>query len=339
MSLMKEEALSCAAILRQQTPALEAPLARLSATLRSHPPAMMLTVARGSSDHAASYAGYLAMKHLGRPMASIPPSLSTHHQVPWHVDGALSLAISQSGQSPDLVDLQRALDQGGARTLALTNAPDSPLGHASAHELILHAGTEQSVAATKSYLATLAACAQLIGLWAEDTALLDALTALPETLDHACTKPWTSAVERLEHADRMLVIGRGSGLAIAQEAALKFKETCAIQAEAFSGAEVRHGPMALIGPGYPVLVFAPPGPEQQSLLELADWLEGVGADVLLAADPRIARRTLTLSDAAHDDLQPLSAIQSFYLMVEQLARARGLDPDAPPHLSKVTRTR
>ena len=119
-----------------------------------------------------------------------------------------------------------------------------------------------------------------------------------------------------------MVIGRGAGLAVAQEAALKFKETCAIQAESFSGAEVRHGPMALIGPDYPVLVFAPPGPEQAGLLELTEWLKSVGARVVLAADKSVVQRNLTLVDAGHEALQPLSVIQSFYQMVAGLAEAR-----------------
>ncbi|XKE47523.1 SIS domain-containing protein [Halomonas organivorans] len=134
------------------------------------------------------------------------------------------------------------------------------------------------------------------------------------------------------------MVGRGAGLAVAQEAALKFKETCAIQAEPFSGAEVRHGPMALVGPGYPVLVFAPPGAEQAGLLELADWLENAGARVLLAADEGVPRRHLTLTNAGHPDLQPLSVIQSFYPMAAGLAAARGSDPDRPRHLRKVTCT-
>ncbi|MDR5867572.1 SIS domain-containing protein [Halomonas koreensis] len=335
MSLMLDEALNAPERIRGQLLRNQPVLAALGERLRTSPPAAALTVARGSSDHAAAYLAYLIMKHRGIPVTSLPPSLAG---APWRLTGQLAVAISQSGQSPDLVSAQRALAAGGAHTLALVNTPQSPLGAASDDEVALFAGEERSVAATKSYLATLSAGAQLVGHWTGDAALLAALQALPERLTEAAGRDWSLAVEALAGVERMMVIGRGPGLAVAQEAALKFKETCAIQAEPFSGAEVRHGPMALIEPGYPVLVFAPPGPEQAGLLALAEWLEEAGARVLLAADAGVARRHLTLTDAGHDDLQPLSAIQSFYRMAAGLAAARGSDPDRPRHLRKVTRT-
>ncbi|GHB27829.1 SIS domain-containing protein [Salinicola rhizosphaerae] len=338
MSLMLEEARSAAESLRAQWQANAGAVAVLGRGLREADLHGAVTVARGSSDHAAAYFAYLGMKRLGLPIASLPPSLTTLANAPWRVRGQLAVAISQSGASPDLVATQRALAEGGARTLALVNTADSPLAAVSGDELSLHAGVERSVAATKSYLATLAACAHLIGAWHDDAALLSALERLPERLALAAECGWQPAIEALAGVDRLMVIGRGVGLSIAQEAALKFKETCAIQAEPFSAAEVKHGPMALIGPGYPVLVFAPPGPDQAGLLELAEWLESVGATVLLAADDSVAKRRLPLIDAGHDDLQPLSVIQSFYMMAARLAIARGEDPDRPRHLQKVTRT-
>lgn len=338
MSLMLEEARNAPERIRGQLQRNQALLAELGERLRTAEPTAAVTVARGSSDHAASYFAYQCMKRRGIPVASLPPSLTTLAQAPWRLTGQLALAVSQSGQSPDLVATQRALAAAGARTLALVNTPQSPLGMASDTEIPLYAGEEKSVAATKSYLASLSAMAQLIGHWQEDRGLLNALDDLPERLTRALEQDWSPAIEALTGADKLMVIGRGAGLAVAQEAALKFKETCAIQAESFSGAEVRHGPMALIGPGYPVLVFAPPGPEQAGLLELAEWLEGVGARVLLAADEGVAKRQLTLVDAGHEALQPLSVIQSFYVMVAGLAAARGSDPDRPRHLNKVTCT-
>ncbi|WP_355661510.1 SIS domain-containing protein [Halomonas salifodinae] len=338
MSLMLEEARNAPERIRGQLQRNQALLAELGERLRTAEPAAAVTVARGSSDHAASYFAYQCMKRRGIPVASLPPSLTTLAKAPWRLTGQLALAVSQSGQSPDLVATQQALASAGARTLALVNTPQSPLGAASDTEIPLYAGEEKSVAATKSYLATLSAMAQLIGHWQEDRGLLTALDELPARLTRALEQDWSPAIEALSGADKLMVIGRGAGLAVAQEAALKFKETCAIQAEPFSGAEVRHGPMALIGPGYPVLVFAPPGPEQAGLLELAEWLEGVGARVLLAADEGVTQRQLTLVDAGHEALQPLSVIQSFYVMVAGLAAARGSDPDRPRHLNKVTCT-
>ncbi|MFC3282395.1 SIS domain-containing protein [Litchfieldella rifensis] len=338
MSLMLDEARNAPERIRGQLERNRSMLTEVGERLRLAEPRAAVTVARGSSDHAASYFAYLCMKSRGIPVASLPPSLTTLARAPWQLQGQLAVAISQSGQSPDLVTTQQALGAGGARTLALVNTPQSPLGAASDIEVPLFAGEERSVAATKSYLATLSAGAQLLAHWNQDRRLQTALEQLPECLAEAVEQDWTSAIEALAGADRLMVIGRGAGLAVAQEAALKFKETCAIQAEPFSGAEVRHGPMALVEPGYPVLVFAPPGPEQAGLLELAEWLEGIGARVLLAADEAVPQRQLTMTDAAHEALQPLSVIQSFYVMVAGLAEARGSDPDRPRHLRKVTRT-
>jgi glucosamine--fructose-6-phosphate aminotransferase (isomerizing) len=143
----------------------------------------------------------------------------------------------------------------------------------------------------------------------------------------------------LTGVDRLFILGRGPGLAIAQEAALKLKETCGIQAEAFSGAEVRHGPMAIIEEGYPLIVFAPRGPAQAGLISIAHILQARGARVLLAAPPDVPGAMLPLIPAPHPELDTATAIQSFYPMVEALSRARGYDPDHPHHLSKVTRTR
>jgi glucosamine--fructose-6-phosphate aminotransferase (isomerizing) len=149
---------------------------------------------------------------------------------------------------------------------------------------------------------------------------------------------WSPAVQALRDADRLFVIGRGTGLPVALEAALKFKETCGIQAEAFSGAEVMHGPMALIEQGYPLLVLAPRGPAQAGLLALAEQMRARGARVLLAAPVGTPGANLPIIETGTPDLDPISVIQSFYPMVEALARERGLNPDQPPHLAKVTRT-
>jgi glucosamine--fructose-6-phosphate aminotransferase (isomerizing) len=202
----------------------------------------------------------------------------------------------------------------------------------------LHAGVEASVAATKSYIAQLVAGARLVAAWQDDVVLQSAIAGLPGVLSRAAHADWSAAVDALAGADKLFVIGRGTGLAIAQEAALKFKETCAIQAEAFSGAEVKHGPMALIEEGYPLLVFAPRGPAQPGLLALAEEMRQRGARVLLAAPAGTPGSDLPIIETASIELDPISAVQSFYPMVEALSRARGHDPDKPRHLAKVTRT-
>jgi glucosamine--fructose-6-phosphate aminotransferase (isomerizing) len=202
----------------------------------------------------------------------------------------------------------------------------------------LHAGAETSVAATKCFIAQLVAGAGLVACWQQDEALQAALAALPEALTRAATADWTAGLAALSKTERLFVIGRGPGLSVALEAALKFKETCGIQAEAFSGAEIMHGPMALIEEGYPLLVLALRGPAQAGLLALAQQMRERGARVLLAAPEGTPHVNLPIAPTASTDLDPISAIQSFYPMVEALARARGMNPDHPPYLAKVTRT-
>ena len=248
------------------------------------------------------------------------------------------MAFSQSGQSPDLVAPMRFFSDGGATTAAFVNDPGSPLAQAAQWVFPLHAGVELSVAATKSFIAQLVAGAQLVAAWQDDAVLHAALRALPEVLTRAADTDWSAGVDALVDADRLFVIGRGTGLAVAMEAALKFKETCAIQAEAFSGAEIEHGPMALIGQDYPLLVFAPRGPAQAGLLALAEKMRNRGARLLLAAPIGTKGCNLPLIESAHIDLDSIPLFQSFYPMVEALSRARGFDPDRPRHLAKVTRT-
>ncbi len=310
------------------------------ALLRARPPRAVLTLARGSSDHAAHYAAYLVMARLGQLVTSLPMSVITLHGAALHTEGLLAVAFSQSGASTDLVETTRSFAARGALTAAFVNDSGSPLAQAAAWPFALHAGEETSVAASKSFIAQLLAGARWVAAWQDDDAWAAAIEALPAALDQALAlgNTWAErAVPRLVTSERMMIVGRGTGLAIAMEAALKLKEVCGIQAEAFSGAELRHGPLALIEPGYPVLVFAPRGPAHTGLTALANDLRARGAQVLLVGDGPDAMLPPVV--AAEPELDPLCAIQSFYVLAEALARARGRDPDAPPHLSKVTRTR
>lgn len=337
MSNMLDEALASADVVAAQladTSQVEALARRLGDTPRH----VALTVARGSSDHAASYFASLTMSRIGVPVASLPMSIATLQQAPLRVRDQFALAFSQSGRSPDLVATMRALREAGALTAAAVNVPGSPLADAADIELPLRAGPELSVAATKSYIAMLALSAQLVAFWQRDAALVEALRSLPDALAHAGQLDWSRAVDELGDVSQMIVIGRGAGLAIAQEAALKLKETSGVQAEAFSSAEVRHGPMELIGRDYPLLVFAPRGPEQAGLLELARDMKRRGASVLLAAPADVADAALPLATTADPALDPIAAILSFYVMAAALAAARGRNPDEPRYLNKVTET-
>ncbi|MDP1831003.1 MAG: SIS domain-containing protein [Geothrix sp.] len=311
----------------------------LGAFLRADPPTGILTLARGSSDHAAQHTAYLIMARLGRLVTSLPMSLVTLYHANLAQPGLLVMAFSQSGQSPDLVDPMRYFTANGATTVALVNDAESPLAREASRIFPLRSGEERSVAATKSFIGQLAAGARIVSAWEQDPAFEAGLALLPGALESAARADWSAGVQALAGVERLFILGRGTGLAIAMEAALKLKETCGIQAEAFSGAEVRHGPMAIVDEGFPLIVFAPRGPAQAGLISVAQDLQARGARVLLAAPPDIPGANLPLIPAPHPELDTVTAIQSFYPMVEALSRARGHDPDHPPHLSKVTRTR
>ncbi len=337
MSNMLNEALESADVVAAQL-ADTSRIEELAEKLKEQPRNVALTVARGSSDHAASYFASLTMSRIGVPVASLPMSVATLQQAPLRVSGQLAVAFSQSGKSPDLVGTMQALRDAGAFTVAAVNVSGSPLESACEYFLPLLAGPELSVAATKSYIAMLSLSAIVIAHVQRDVELLKALDSLPEKLRAAGKLDWTRAVDELKSVDRMIVIGRGLGLAIAQEAALKLKETSGIQAEAFSSAEVRHGPMEIIDRDYPLLVFAPRGPEQAGLIQLAADMRARGARVLLAAPADVAEAELPLVTTDHPALDPIAAILSFYVMAAGLAAARGRNPDAPRHLNKVTET-
>ena len=305
-------------------------------------PRPVMTVARGSSDHAASYLAYLLALETGKVVTSLPLSLVSLHQRRLEVQNCLAIAISQSGRSPDLLATLQALSYQGACTTALVNDATSPLATQAQWSFPLHAGAEYSVAATKSYIASLVAAVRLVAHWSRALGvgdlLLTALQDLPQALQQATQIDWSRAIDTMLNARSAMVLGRGLGLAVAQEAALKLKETSCLQAEAFSGAEVLHGPMALIGSGYPLIVFALPGPALAGQRRLAQEMRQRGAQVLLVATAEVAEADVRIPDAPHDALSPILAIQCFYLFAEQLAQARGLDPDTPKHLQKVTLT-
>ena len=337
-SMMLKEALSAAECVALQLASDKDRYADLGRKLRSTSFSTALTIARGSSDHASAYAAYLIMARLGRVVASLPMSLVTLNKSPLMTRDTLAISISQSGQSPDVVEPIRYFRDGGATTIALVNDIDSPLAHAAEWAMPLHAGKEQSVAATKSFITSLVAGARLVAQWQNDPELLAGLEALPESLALAGQEDWSPAIDVLAPAKNIMVVGRGISFPIALEAGLKFKETSALQAEAFSGAEIKHGPMALIEEGYPLMIFATRGPTQASLLQLAEEMRGRGARVILAAPADVSTRDLTLPTAATPDLDPIVAIQAFYVMAAKLSAARGMDPDRPRHLSKVTKT-
>lgn len=334
---MFAEAGQSGAVVAAQRTANADRIAALAGSLRDRPPAAVLTCARGSSDHAATFAKYLIETRLGVVTSSQAPSIASVYGVAPRATEALCIAISQSGKSPDLLATVEAAKAAGAWSAALVNVEDSPLAQLADSVVPLGAGPELSVAATKSYIAALAALIDLVAAWSGDAELAGALDAAPAQLEQAWAADWSPLVEHFREVRGLYVIGRGLGLGIAQEAALKFKETCGLHAEAFSAAEVKHGPMALVGPGFPLLVFRQSDETESSIDDLVSEVVARGGEVLVAGPA--AKGAIQLpSVSAHPAIEPMLQIQSFYRAANALSVARGFNPDTPPHLAKVTET-
>jgi glucosamine--fructose-6-phosphate aminotransferase (isomerizing) len=326
-------------VVRRQEIALADVLAKLAARLRRRSPQVVVTCARGSSAHAASFGKYLIERRLGVAVAAASPSTATIYRQRLRLAGQFFLAVSQSGKSGDLVEQAAAARESGAVTACLTNDTDSELAHCCEFVLPMSAGPELSIPATKTFIASLAAIARLTAFWAQDEPLADALRRLPDRLAASGKLDWSRAADELRDADSLVTIGRGPTLAIAREAALKLKETSDLHAEAFSSAEFLHGPIALVSARYPVLIFAPTDAAAEGVLRLAGDLREKGAAVFLTASEATSPFHLAALAPDHPDTDAICLMQSFYSMIPRLAEARGTDVDRPRHLRKVTRTR
>jgi glutamine---fructose-6-phosphate transaminase (isomerizing) len=330
---------------RRQHDALAAPLRDLVAELARRPPQIVVTCARGSSGHAATFAKHLIERRFGIPVAAAAPNIASVYGQRLRLEGQLFLAVSQSGRSDDLVAQANAARESGALTVAVVNVTESPLGQACQVVLPMAAGPERSVAATKTFVASLTVLLRLVAAWSEDTALAAAVERLPDRLQRAAALDWAPALPTLEAARSLIAIGRGPTLAIAREAALKLKETCNLHAEAFSGAEVLHGPVALVANRYPVLMFMVGDETAPGLGELADGLVAKGAAVYLAggneagAGKGAGAARLPVLAPDHPEADAVCLIQSFYALALNLALRLGIDVDHPRHLHKITRTR
>ena len=325
------------AVRRQET-SLAGPLNELLLRLKAKPPRVVVTAARGSSAHAATFAKHAIERYLGIPVASAAPSITTVYHRDLKLQDQLLLAISQSGQSDDLIEQTKSARRAGALTVALVNATGSPLAQASDIVLPLSAGLEQSVAATKTFVASLSALLRLTAAWGQDIALTRAITRLPERLASAAALDWSPLVGAVTKTSSLFTIGRGPTLPIAREAALKLKETCGIHAEAYSGAEFQHGPVALVTRNFPILMFLPGDAAANALVALAGDLRRKHAAVF-TVDSTAGERRLPALPAEQPEADAICAIQSFYAALPHLAKLRGLDADRPRHLRKVTRTR
>lgn len=315
-------------------------LRKAGLSLRERNPAYVATIARGSSDHAAHFLKYAIELVARKPVASIGPSLASIYGVNLDLSGAATIAISQSGKSPDIVAMAEAATRSGAESIALTNTMDSPLTAASKHAVDIAAGPELAVAATKSYVSSVLAGLVLLAEWTGDEALGAAIRALPGHFEKAVRIDWLPALSGdLKDASSLYMLGRGPSLAIASEAALKFKETSGLHAEAYSAAEVLHGPVALVKPEFPVIAFAARDAAEGSIAAVADGLAEKRASVF--ATSRLATKAVPLDfvDTGHYLTDALALIIPFYGFVEAWSRALGYNPDKPEALKKVTETR
>jgi glucosamine--fructose-6-phosphate aminotransferase (isomerizing) len=332
---MTAEIREAPAVVARQAAALERPVADLVARLKARPPQVVVTCARGSSAHAATYGKHLIERALGIPVAAAAPAIATVYGRRLNLEGQLFLTVSQSGRSDDLIEQAAAARAGGALTVALVNAVDSPLAKGCDVVLPMEAGPELSVAATKTFIASASALLHLVSAWSGEAGMREGLTRLPERLSEAAGLDWSPALDALQDAASLVTIGRGPTLAIAREAALKLKETCNVHAEAFSGAEFMHGPVTLVGDDFPILMFTPTDAGAEGLGRLAASLREKGASLFAAQ----AGGDLPALAPDHPDADAICLVQSFYTLAVALAVRRGIDVDQPRHLQKVTRTR
>ncbi|WP_407696569.1 SIS domain-containing protein [Sphingomonas abietis] len=335
---MFHEASEAGAVVRRQVARNRPAMQALGERLRALRPVAVATLARGSSDNATTFGRYLIETHAGVLTGSAAPSITSVYDAAPQMAGTVMIAISQSGRSPDLVAAAEAAKARGALLVALVNDETSPLFAAADVAIPLCAGPERSVAATKSFVASLSALLHLIAAWTEAPALAAALAALPDTLDRAWALDWSPALPVLAEAHSVYVVGRGHGYGIAQEAALKIKETCGLHAESFSAAEVRHGPMALVENGFPVLLLGQQDESLDSVVALATEFGARDAALMTAGLPAGTQGLALPAIEADPVIQPILLIESFYRLANALSIARGRDPDRPPHLAKVTET-
>jgi glutamine---fructose-6-phosphate transaminase (isomerizing) len=295
-------------------------------------------LARGSSDHAAVYGRYLAELAAGRPAGLTAPSVHTLYRAEVDYEGYLVVALSQSGATPEIVDVCGRLRAAGARTLAIVNDSESPLAGAVDAVLALDAGPERAVPATKTVTAEFLAVAAVAAALGAVPFRREDLERLPGAVREVLADPGPPAELAARWADpvRLFVAARGLLLASALEGALKIKETTGVLAEGVSAADLRHGPIAAVGPGVPVLVLDGGGPPAQDLRELADALQGRGAPIAVCG---VSGADLSLPASVPEALTAIVAIARLQQLAFNLAGIRGLDPDAPAGLSKVTATR
>jgi glucosamine--fructose-6-phosphate aminotransferase (isomerizing) len=343
MSYLSAEIFEQPAVLRQML-ARQDEYAAAAETLRRTRPTHLVIAARGTSDNAARYAQYLFAAHNRLVVALATPSVYDLYHTPPSLEGALVMGISQSGASPDIVAVLAEARRQGRPTVAITNDPTSPIAQVADHCLSLGAGLERSVAATKTYTSELLALTLLSAHWAQDPALLQPLQALPGALEQvlALDAEIARQAPRYTYASEAVVLGRGFNYSTTFEIALKLKELTYMVAEPYSSADFRHGPVAIVERGFPVVAVAPSGVVFPDMLDLLKKLAEQEAELIVISDAdealQLARTPLRLPRGLPEWLSPFACVIPGQLLALHLAQAKGYDPDHPRTLTKVTRT-
>lgn len=319
-------------------------ISELAREIRQRQIRTVVVAARGTSDNAATYAKYLFEIVAGMPVALAAPSVATLYDARLHLSGTLVMGISQSGRGDDIVQVLSSARAAGALTACITNSPDAPLSQVSDHVLLCNAGDEKAVAATKTYTTSLAVVAQLVAEVADRRDLISELRGLPKLMAEAIglEEQIAARTERYRYMHECAVLARGINQPTALEAALKLTETCYLVAKPYSGADFVHGPIAMVDSGFPVILFAPSGRAYPFMLELAVKLRGKQAEIIGISDQDdllgVSTTGFRLPAKMHELLSPLVAILPAQLFACYLSHARGIDPDSPRGLQKVTTT-
>jgi glucosamine--fructose-6-phosphate aminotransferase (isomerizing) len=323
----------------------ELPNARaLAAAARRKEPPFVVIAARGTSDNAARYANYLLGAMNGLPVSLATPSLYSIYKQPPRLDRALVLAISQSGKSPDIVAVLAEARRQGALTAAITNDPDSDIAHEADHVINLGAGPERSVAATKTYAASLTAIALMSACLAQDEAMLSALRLVPGAVERTLgLEPRVAeVVQRYRYMRDCVVFGRGYNYATAYEIALKLKELTYTMVEPYSSADFLHGPLAVLEHGFPAIVVSPAGAMVAEMKEFMGTIRQREAEILAISDDdatlELAHFPVRLPAPLPEWLSPITAVVPGQLLAMHLAFIRNYDPDHPRAIHKVTET-
>jgi len=344
-SLLRAEIAEQPEVLRRLLRDGAADVERVSERLRAHQVAHVVIAARGSSDNAARYAQYVFGAYNRLVVSLATPSLFTRYHAAPRMDGALVVGVSQSGESPDLVAVIVEGRRQGCQTLAITNVADSPLAKAAHHVLALRAGPEQSIAATKTYTAQLMALAMLSTDLAQDADRKRELAHVPEFVAEAAgvdDQIVAAAAETLRGAGHGVVIGRGFNFATAFELALKAKELAHVAVEPYSSADFLHGPIALIETGFAAIVINVAGAVSAEVDSVLADICARGACPVVLSNLRSsldrAAAPIALPAGMPEWVSPIAAIVPGQLLAFHLSRIRGLDPDSPRGLHKVTKT-